>query len=136
MSARNTELVAPVSCVSSARRSSKRWSQPHERRIRRTMSHRHYCDYAGHDWQCAGDCECICGLPMEGNDHSECPVELRACPEHSAAQQLSHAEATSSESPTLRSPRSGRSGPLANADALKPNPARPLAGASLATTEM
>ena len=61
------------------------------------MSHRHYCDYAGHDWQCAGDCECICGLPMEGNDHSECPVELRACPEHSAAQQLSHAEATSSE---------------------------------------
>ena len=62
------------------------------------MSHRHYCDYAGHDWQCDGDCECICGLPMEGNDHSECPVELRACPEHSAAQQLSHAEATSSES--------------------------------------
>ena len=61
------------------------------------MSHRHYCDYAGHDWQCVGICECICGLPMEGNDHSECSVELRACPEHSAAQ-LSHAEATSSES--------------------------------------
>ena len=61
------------------------------------MSHRHYCDYAGHDWQCVGICECICGLPMEGNDHSECSVELRACPEHSAAQQLSDAEATSSE---------------------------------------
>jgi hypothetical protein len=61
------------------------------------MGHRHYCDYAGHDWQCSGDCECCCGLHMEGHDHSECPVELRACPEHSAEQQQSIAEAMSSE---------------------------------------
>ena len=60
------------------------------------MSHRHFCDYAGHDWECngfalrpiAGDTEpseCFCimhGLPMEEGDHSECPVELLACPEH------------------------------------------------------
>ncbi len=44
--------------------------------------HRHFCDAEGHDWQCNADCECICGLPMEGHDHSECPVELRPCPEH------------------------------------------------------
>jgi len=61
------------------------------------MSHRHYCDFAGHDWECSQDCECICGLPMEGNDHSECPVELRACSEHSAEQERSIAEARSSE---------------------------------------
>jgi hypothetical protein len=61
------------------------------------MSHRHYCDYAGHDWQCSGDCECCCGLPMERHDHSDCPVELRACPEHAAEQQRSIAEAMSSE---------------------------------------
>jgi hypothetical protein len=61
------------------------------------MSHRHYCDFAGHDWQCGGDCECICGLPMEGHDHSDCPVELRACPEHAAEQERSIAEAMSSE---------------------------------------
>jgi hypothetical protein len=62
------------------------------------MSHRHYCDFAGHDWQCSENCECICGLPMEGHDHSECPVELRACPEHAAEQQRSIAEAMSQES--------------------------------------
>jgi hypothetical protein len=45
-------------------------------------SHRHFCGIAGHDWQCSDNCECICGLPMNGNDHSECPVELRECPEH------------------------------------------------------
>ena len=61
------------------------------------MSHRHYCDFAGHDWKCAADCECICGLPMEGNDHSDCPVELRACPEHADEQQRSIEEAMSSE---------------------------------------
>jgi hypothetical protein len=61
------------------------------------MSHRHYCDFAGHDWQCSEDCECICGLLMEGNDHGDCPVELRACPEHAAEQQRSIAEAMSSE---------------------------------------
>jgi hypothetical protein len=61
------------------------------------MSHRHYCDYAGHDWQCSEGCECICGLPMEGHDHSGCPVELRACPEHAEEQSRSIAEAMSSE---------------------------------------
>jgi hypothetical protein len=61
------------------------------------MSHRHFCDFAGHNWQCNGTCECICGLPMEGNDHSKCPVELRACPDHSAEQQRSIEEAMSSE---------------------------------------
>jgi len=47
------------------------------------MSHRHYCDWAGHDWQCSREgCECICGFRMEGHDHADCPVELRPCPEH------------------------------------------------------
>jgi len=44
--------------------------------------HRHYCEIEGHEWQCAEDCACICGLPMEENHHSECPIELRPCPEH------------------------------------------------------
>jgi hypothetical protein len=55
--------------------------------------HRHFCDAEGHDWQCSGDCECICGLPMEGHDHSECPVELRPCPEHAAEFQRRIADA-------------------------------------------
>jgi hypothetical protein len=47
------------------------------------MSHRHYCDVVGHDWQCSSaDCECVCDFLMEEGDHSDCPVELRACPEH------------------------------------------------------
>lgn len=60
------------------------------------MSHRHFCDFAGHYWECdgaairlfAGDSEptaCMClkhGVAMEDSDHSECPVELLACPEH------------------------------------------------------
>jgi hypothetical protein len=60
------------------------------------MSHQHFCDVAGHWWQCEGTalrlgdtvpsvCACLpCGLPLEGFDHSEChdPVELIACPEH------------------------------------------------------
>jgi hypothetical protein len=61
------------------------------------MGHRHYCDFAGHDWQCSGDCECCCGLPMEGHDHSDCPIELRACPEHEAEAARSIAEALASE---------------------------------------
>lgn len=44
--------------------------------------HRHFCETYGHDYECGEDCECICGLSMEGNDHSDCPVELRPCPEH------------------------------------------------------
>jgi len=59
--------------------------------------HRHFCDAEGHDWQCSGDCECICGLPMEGHDHSECPVELRACPEHAAEFQRRMAQPCSPE---------------------------------------
>lgn len=60
------------------------------------MSHLHYCDVAGHEWQCggaalrplAGDTElslCICGtcqVPMEEGDHSQCAIELLACPQH------------------------------------------------------
>jgi hypothetical protein len=44
--------------------------------------HSHFCDTEGHYWQCSGDCQCICGTPMEGNDHGTCPIELRPCPEH------------------------------------------------------
>lgn len=60
------------------------------------MSHRHYCDYAGHEWECsgtalrslAGDMEpsvCMCAVhqvSLADGDHSECPVELLVCPEH------------------------------------------------------
>jgi len=60
------------------------------------MSHRHFCDVAGHWWECNGKamrsgdaepsiCTCIpCGRPLEGFDHSRCnaPIELLACPEH------------------------------------------------------
>lgn len=61
------------------------------------MSHRHYCDYAGHHWQCDGaalrgaDTEpslCMCfdhGVPMEDGDHSRCTIELVACSEHREA---------------------------------------------------
>jgi hypothetical protein len=45
--------------------------------------HRHFCEVYGHDWQCGEDCNClVCGLPMNGFDHRDCPVELRPCPEH------------------------------------------------------
>lgn len=60
------------------------------------MSHRHFCDYAGHEWECDGfalrplagetePSECYClrhQVPMKEGDHSRCPVELLACPEH------------------------------------------------------
>jgi len=59
------------------------------------VSHRHFCCVAGHYWQCEGTamrggdtepsvCVCVCGLPLEGFDHSGChdPIELLACPEH------------------------------------------------------
>jgi hypothetical protein len=60
--------------------------------------HRHYCDFAGHDSQCTSEnCECVCGMPMEGHDHRECPVELRPCPEHEAETAQSIAEAVASE---------------------------------------
>jgi hypothetical protein len=44
--------------------------------------HKHWCGDYGHYYECSDDCECICGLPMDGHDHSDCPVELRACPKH------------------------------------------------------
>jgi hypothetical protein len=43
------------------------------------------CDVEGHYYDCGEDCECICGLLMNGNDHSECPVELRPFLEHKEA---------------------------------------------------
>ena len=60
------------------------------------MAHRHWCDVYGHEWDCegtalrhlAGDTEpsvCMCirhRVPMEEGDHSECSIELVACPEH------------------------------------------------------
>lgn len=49
-------------------------------------SHRHWCAVEAHYYDCAEDCICICGVPMNGNDHSECPVELRECPEHAFQQ--------------------------------------------------
>jgi hypothetical protein len=71
------------------------------------MSHRHFCDVAGHRWECNGKamrsgdaepsiCMCIpCGLPLEGFDHSGChgPVELLACPEHMEEERRSIEEA-------------------------------------------
>ena len=62
------------------------------------MSHRHFCDYAGHYWQCDGtalrltDTEpslCMCfehSVPMDDGDHGRCMIELLACPEHRDAQ--------------------------------------------------
>jgi hypothetical protein len=58
------------------------------------MSHRHFCDFAGHYWECEGTAlrhfageptPCMCikhQVSMEEGDHSQCPVELLACPEH------------------------------------------------------
>ena len=70
------------------------------------MSHRHFCDFAGHFWECegtalrplAGDtepsvCMCeTCHVPMEQGDHSGCMVELLACPEHRDEQERLMAE--------------------------------------------
>lgn len=58
--------------------------------------HNHYCDEYGHEYECAEDCECICGLPMNGCDHSDCPIELRPCPEHKAEWERCLAETRSS----------------------------------------
>ena len=40
------------------------------------MSHRHYCDFAGHNWQCGEHCHCICGLPMEGRTLGRAPLSV------------------------------------------------------------
>jgi len=70
---------------------------------RTTMAHLHWCDVTGHEWECQGtalrllrgDTEptpCYClhhQSPMEdGRDHSQCSIELLACPEHSEQQLL------------------------------------------------
>lgn len=65
------------------------------------LSHLHGCAVEGHYYQCSEeDCECICGLPMNGHDHSDCPIELRPCPEHKAEQERRMAEAMSCETQT------------------------------------
>jgi len=75
--------------------SSRRASRP-AHPAKEPMAHRHFCDFAGHWWDCGGTalrlgetvpsvCVCPrCRLPLEGSDHRACeaPVELRACPEH------------------------------------------------------
>jgi hypothetical protein len=59
------------------------------------MSHRHYCDIAGHGWQCSSrECMCICAVPMHTGDHRECPVELRACPKHRERPRFESAQST------------------------------------------
>lgn len=58
-------------------------------------THRHWCDIAGHEWECEGyalrtffgttawtKCICICGVAMTAGDHRDCPVELLPCSEH------------------------------------------------------
>jgi len=55
-------------------------------------SHRHFCEVGGHRYECGEDCVCICGQPMNGNDHDDCPVELRPCPEHEFEQKQSMSE--------------------------------------------
>jgi hypothetical protein len=64
------------------------------------MSHRHWCDYTGHFWECvgsalrplAGDLEpsaCFClthRVSMEEGDHRECPIEFLDCLDHREAQ--------------------------------------------------
>ena len=62
------------------------------------MSHQHFCDFAGHYWECDGTAVrlfaseasvCLCmdhGVPMEEGDHSNCSIELLSCPEHRADQ--------------------------------------------------
>src|ERR1700682_639437 len=61
------------------------------------MSHRHFCDFAGHPWECSNSaCECFDhGVSMEHGDHSQCRIELRSCPQHKdeAARSISEAKA-------------------------------------------
>jgi hypothetical protein len=70
------------------------------------MAHRHFCDVAGHEWECEGtalrplrgDTEpsvCICEIhrtPLVDGDHSGCSIELLACPEHRDVQRQMTAE--------------------------------------------
>jgi hypothetical protein len=57
------------------------------------MSHKHWCDVAGHDWECNDSaCMCFCGERMEQGDHSDCPIGLRACPRHPVPYGLAEGE--------------------------------------------
>ena len=72
--------------------------------------HKHWCDYAGHEWDCSGTAirlmgteptPCFClthGLDMEDGDHSECRIELVPCPEHRDAQLAAMGYATGQQS--------------------------------------
>jgi hypothetical protein len=52
------------------------------------MSHKHFCDIGGHEWECdKATCVCVCGTSINQGDHSHCPIELVGCPEHVAEQQ-------------------------------------------------
>jgi hypothetical protein len=61
------------------------------------MAHKLFCEIGGHEWELECDCValhefnperfpvCICTAckcPKDEGDHSRCPIELRACPEH------------------------------------------------------
>jgi len=61
--------------------------------------HHHFCDFAGHRWECTNtECECFDhNVSMENGDHSQCRIELRACPEHEAEAAQAIAEAMSAE---------------------------------------
>jgi len=98
--------------------------------------HRHFCEIAGHDWQCSDNCECICGLPMEGHDHSDCPVELRPCPNHPAEYEVRMLEAMSDDGalPELAFDEPQGTAPIANADVRTLKSARSSAGAFGAIT--
>jgi hypothetical protein len=66
------------------------------------LMHKHFCDTEGHDWECSSeDCACLCGLPMEGHDHSDRPVELPPCPEHMPEAERRGQEAMSAEEDAL-----------------------------------
>lgn len=54
--------------------------------------HKHYCDVVGHEYECNTSCECVCDMPMKDHDHSDCPIELRACPEHLEGSEYDDAE--------------------------------------------
>ena len=78
------------------------------------MTHRHYCDYAGHQWECMGTAlrplaggveplACMClrhHVSMEAGDHSDCPVELLTCPEHRGEQLQKMSIRSSSDLPS------------------------------------
>lgn len=77
------------------------------RQERGNMRHRHFCDVAGHWWDCNGValrlgqklptvCVChACRLPLAEGDHGRCKslVEIVACPEHRDEQQRRREEA-------------------------------------------